>query len=355
MKIGIITHHYVKNYGAYLQAYALINRIKQIDNSAEVEIINKVVHKHYWLNVYRKFKIPKSSEERKKYFDRIRQFKTLTKYEHSIPTSRGFSKEYLEKNYDKIIIGSDEVWNFLDYSYSPIKFGYGLEKLKVYTYAASAGEVSSSSKIPNHVKRGIKNLRMIGVRDNNTKYLANRLTDNECTVVLDPTLIYNYDKELEEVQNKNFGSKYILIYGCKFNNDQKKVICKFAKERKLKIIGAGEYKDWYDEAQINLTPFEWIKLYINAEVVLTGTFHGLMFSLKYDKNFICLPVFQNRINKTRTILEEVNLTNRLIINPDDITGLRKLLDETIDYSKIHPILNKRIEESELYLKEVLKD
>lgn len=355
MKIGIITHHYVKNYGAYLQAYALINKIKQFEKDIEVEIIDKVVYKHYWINVYRKFKIPKSSNERKKYCDKIKQFMTLTKYEHTIPISKGFSKVNLENKYDKIIIGSDEVWNFLDYSYDPIKFGYGLDKVKSYTYAASAGEVLPTSKIPNLIKNGIDNLRMIGVRDNNTKHLTQRLTDKECTVVLDPTLIYNYDKDLETVKNKDFGSKYILIYGCKFNNNQKEAICKFAKDKQLKIIGAGEYNEWYDEVQIDLTPFEWIKLYVNAEIVLTGTFHGLMFSLKYDKNFICLPVFQNRINKTKTILEEFNLNNRLIIDSNDIKGLKKLLSEKIDYSKVHPILNKRIEESEAYLKAVLQD
>lgn len=355
MKIGIITHHYVKNYGAYLQAYALINRIKQIHPNAEVEIVDKVVKKHYLLNVYRRFKFSTNRAERKTYLQKFKQFNTLTKYEHSLPTSKGYSKKRVANNYDKIIIGSDEVWNFLDYSYDPIKFGYGLDGVKVYTYAASAGEVLTTTLMPKEVKAGMKNLKMIGVRDNNTKKLAERALEKKSTVVLDPTLIYDYDKELENVNTPSIDGKYILVYGCKFNEAQKDAILKFAKDNNLKIIGAGEYKEWYYEAQIDLTPFEWVNLYRNAEVVLTGTFHGLMFSLKYNKNFVCLPVFQNRINKTRTILEEVELMDRLILDGNAIEELVALMSKSIEYENAKRILKNRRSESETFLKAVLED
>lgn len=355
MRIGIITHHYVKNYGAYLQAYALINRIKQLEPKTEVEIINKVVKKHYLLNVYRRFKFPKSKIERKTYIHKFKQFNTLTKYENTLPTSKRYSKKALKTNYNKIIIGSDEVWNFLDYSYDPIKFGLGLQGIKTYTYAASAGEVLMTTPIPNEVKKGIKNLKLIGVRDNNTKALAERVQATNVTLVLDPTLIYDYDKELENVNTPKLDKKYILIYGCEFNKEQKNAILEFAKERNLKIVGAGEYKEWYDEALIDLSPFEWVNLYRNSEVILTGTFHGLMFSLKYSKNFVCLPVFQNRINKTRTILEEVKLMDRLILDEKNISGLIETMSKDIDYKEVESILKNRRKESEEFLKAVLED
>ena len=47
MKIGIITHHYVKNYGAYLQLYALMSKIKEFDNEIDIEVIDKIILKHY--------------------------------------------------------------------------------------------------------------------------------------------------------------------------------------------------------------------------------------------------------------------------------------------------------------------
>lgn len=353
MNIGIITHHYVKNYGAYLQAYALINKINEIEPKAEVELVNKVVFKHYALNIYRRFKIPRTSKARKVYFDKIKQFNTLTKYEHTLPISKIQTLDKIKKRYNKIIVGSDEVWNYKDYSYSPIKFGYGMEGVELYSYAASAGEVLPDMDIPEKIKDGMKNFKIIGVRDRNTLSFANRVSKSKKYEVLDPTLIYDFSKEIKDVK-VNVGGKYILIYGCKFTDEQRKLIIDFAKENNLLIIGAGEYEDWYSQAQINLTPFEWVSLFRDAHIVLTGTFHGLMFSLKFKKDFICMPVYQNRINKTKTILEELELTDRLLVDKNNIDLMSKVLNQKVNYDNATKILNNRITESRNYLMEVLK-
>lgn len=50
MKIGILTHHYVKNFGAFMQAYALTNVIKEIVPNSRVEIIDYRVKKHEIMN-----------------------------------------------------------------------------------------------------------------------------------------------------------------------------------------------------------------------------------------------------------------------------------------------------------------
>lgn len=355
MKIGIITHHYVKNYGAYLQAYALIGRIRQLEADAEVSIVDKVVKKHYWLNVYRRFRLPKNKYEVKTYKDKIKQFRTLTKYEHTLPMSPKFHKKMLNRDYDKIIVGSDEVWNFKDYSYDPLKFAYKQNGIKIYTYAASAGEVLPDTSIPQEVRQGIKNFRKIGVRDRNTKELAERILKKDVSLVLDPTLIYDYDKELEGISIGKELGQYILIYGCSFSKEQQQTIINYAKANNLKIVGAGEYKEWYDEIKIDINPFEWVDLFRNAKIVLTGTFHGLMFSLKYYRNFICMPVFVNRINKTRTILEDLNFTDRLLLNSENIDELMNLLESNVDYTNTKEVLDIKRTESESYIKAVLKD
>lgn len=50
MKIGIITHHYIKNYGAFWQAYALQEVLKEIFSSHDVCIINYKNDKHFLAN-----------------------------------------------------------------------------------------------------------------------------------------------------------------------------------------------------------------------------------------------------------------------------------------------------------------
>ena len=74
-----------------------------------------------------------------------------------------------------------------------------------------------------------------------------------------------------------------------------KQLQEYAKKNDLKIIGAGDYKTFYDEGFIDLTPYEWVDLFRNAEKVITGTFHGTVFSIKYNKSVLCYRQHGNNV------------------------------------------------------------
>lgn len=355
MKVGILTHHYVKNYGAFLQAYALMNTIKEIDSNCEVEFINLVVQKHNLVNLYRNLRIPKSVQGLKMYPRKLNRLRILARYEKLLPISK--EKPTIEnlKKYDKIIVGSDEVWNYLDYSAHPLKFAYGLNEQKVYSYAASAGQIEDNTAIPDYVSIGMKNFTHISVRDKMTSDLVKRVLNKECTEVLDPTLIYDYasDKNIKKVSP--FNKPYILIYGCVFTEEQKQYIKKFSEENGLLVIGAGEYEEWFDNYKIEYSPFEWVNLFACADYVLTGTFHGLMFSLIFEKNFVCMPVYKNRINKTKTIIEKLGLERQLLKTDDSISVFNNILISKIDYNEVCNKKNDLVLKSKEYLRMVLEE
>ena len=50
MKIGILTHHYIINYGAFLQAFALQEYLKKAYPKAKILLINYVNRKHKIIN-----------------------------------------------------------------------------------------------------------------------------------------------------------------------------------------------------------------------------------------------------------------------------------------------------------------
>ena len=50
MKIGILTHQYINNYGAFLQAWALREAIAELFPNDEVQIIDYVNLKHFIIN-----------------------------------------------------------------------------------------------------------------------------------------------------------------------------------------------------------------------------------------------------------------------------------------------------------------
>ena len=51
MKIGILTHHYVKNYGAFLQMKGMYETLQRLYPEAEVTVINYVNQKHWRRNI----------------------------------------------------------------------------------------------------------------------------------------------------------------------------------------------------------------------------------------------------------------------------------------------------------------
>ena len=88
MKIGILTHHYVKNYGAFLQMKGMYETLQRLYPEAEVTVINYVNQKHWRRNILHILHFRPEIDTLSTYVEKIRQLRTFTKYERSIPRTR---------------------------------------------------------------------------------------------------------------------------------------------------------------------------------------------------------------------------------------------------------------------------
>ncbi|MDF2870529.1 MAG: Polysaccharide pyruvyl transferase [Anaerocolumna sp.] len=350
MKIGILTHHYVKNFGAYMQAYGLIAVIKAMYPKAEIEIIDYRVLKHEMVNTLHFFGYkPKRGDTLRGLIEKIGLFFTLRKYEHKLPTSKRMhtAADINSQRYNLIIVGSDEVWNFNDIAYSPIKFGKGITAPMI-TYAASAGGSTISDVIPAEVKLGVKKFASIAVRDEGTEEFVIALVGRDTLRTLDPVYLYDYRVTCRTKIKNQMKKPYILIYDCHLKPDQVQSIKEFTKKNKLSIVGAGEYRYWYDFHTGNITPFEWAYLFKNSWGVITGTFHGTSFAIKYNRRVAVYLTEKNRINKVGSLLKELHMTSQ-IVSMDNEGDLLKVLSKDIDYEQVNTILKMRVDESSTYL------
>lgn len=354
MKIGIITHHYVKNYGAFLQMKALYETLRLLYPNAEIKIINYVKKKHWWKNILHVLHFRKGIDTIKSYTQKIFQLIIFSKYEHTIPRTKKVknSKDILKLDFDIIVFGSDEIWNFEASGYNPIKFGYGLEnfKGKIIAYAPSAGYVNQKANIPNEISLGLKNFNFLSARDDATIQLVEKFCNINVPKMLDPTFLYNFDYDIEKDKLKGFKDKYILIYDCKLTQEMIKTLKDYAVKNNYKIIGAGDYKDFYDEIRINLTPYEWVNLFRNSEKVITGTFHGTVFAIKYYKNFICFPTENNRIQKIGSLLKDMKLEKQLL-QIDKKEKFGDMLNDNVDYSYAKKYIENQIKNAKMFLKQ----
>ncbi len=267
-----------------------------------------------------------------------------------------------EKNfnndYDFAIIGSDEIFNCIgngNIGFTQQLFGKDVSNYTI-TYAASCGHTTYDQIRKYHleekVKEGLECLKNISVRDKNTYHFVEKILNNDDKIVenLDPVFIYDFRKYMPKIQINE--TKYIIIYSydyrlCKEN--EVKYIKEFASKNGLKTIGLGLYQPWCDK-NINVTPFELLEYFKHADYVITDTFHGAVFSIKYNKKFVGISRSSNA-NKFNDLLSRFGLEER---NIKEMDTLKKIIKEDIDYQPINEYIKVETNKSKQYIKTELE-
>jgi len=343
VKVGILTFHDGINHGAYLQCLALLKIISNI--GYEVEVINYKNFRH-WLNEYKCFLMVKNPNLLFKNIIKIIKFK---KEQKQFPLSKfTFSGSHVAQNfYDRIVVGSDIVWNFKNplFGFDPIYFGHFLNTNKLISYAASFGAIDKGEFIPEYAKIGLGRFNEISVRDLNSLEIVKQLGRTDGKIVLDPVFLYDF-AEHEINCNK---SDFILVYGHLRNTNNIAQLKKFALKNGLKTIAVAYYQSWCDENIVAVSPFEWIGYFKKAKYIVTSTFHGTIFSIKYNKNFITIPnvYIYNKIEYILNLLELRHRIGGKEVKLDDI------FTKKIDYTEINRKLNKHIIDSLGFLNKAL--
>lgn len=353
MKIGILTHHTVVNFGAFLQAYALQEAIKKLKPKATVEIINYIPIKHFLINTLGWFLWYKNRQNWKNWSNIFRLPFTLKRerIKHMNLSSICFSAEGISKlNYDLIVVGSDEVWNYADpKSVNPIKFGQGIDSARLISYAPCAGN-SDLNAIPETVTSGLTKFSHISGRDRRTVELAEKVLGRKIVEVLDPTFLFPLPSEPNPYIPKR---DYILYYYCEHLPEKiKKQIFDYAKEHDMDVLGAGDSDKDYERCTVNMTPFQWIEMFRHAKFVFTGTFHGVVFSILNHRQFKVYLTNVGRIAKVSALLDNLGIENRLMTS-DYVFNLDVQSNE-IDYTEVQKTIDVKREISLNYLKEALQ-
>lgn len=355
MKVGILSMQQVKNYGSFLQAYSLKRNIESLGHSCDfINIVPGEQLGEYKISKFHKIKL---LIQRLAGIDFIKRFKTIKRFQTR------FSKEFLlelgvkpgenKEHYDVVVIGSDEVFNCAQvtwFGFSRQLFGEGLNADKVITYAASFGATTVEKLAQLGIKEVVadllKKINKISVRDANSVESIKVLTGGMPEKHLDPVFIYNYDHLLPaSVPLKD----YMIVYtypGRITDKSEIFAIKSFAKSKGLKLISIGHYFPWCDDVVVP-HPFEVLAYFKNASYVVTDTFHGSVFSIKYNKTFATIIRGMNS-NKLTHLLEQFGLEKRIIRNTKD---LPYIMMTPIDYRPVNEMIALETERSKRYLRE----
>lgn len=215
----------------------------------------------------------------------IRMQSFSKQYLHLIPPiyikrNRDLGKK-IPDDYDCYIVGSDQVWNpswagqdhyFL--SFVPVR--------KRIAFAASFGVETLEPEVAQRYARLLADFNYISVREPSGVKLVRQLTGREADVVLDPTLLLA-QKEWEKLVKKpdvQLPEHYILAFF--LGEEPKQALDSFAEKHHLPLLHLyrKEYPQWYV-----LDPAEFLYVVKHADYVLTDSFHGMVFSLKFEREF----------------------------------------------------------------------
>lgn len=320
MKIGILTYHRANNYGACLQAVA--TRIVLEGMGHEVYYVD------YWpdyhANTYKVFSCAnlKSKNLKGKISYLLHAFRGLKEKRERIKNFEVFINKYItpyckpmSEHYDVVLYGSDQIWRKQSSlkDYNPIYFGCNKSIAnKHIAYAASMGILPKNDVDYDKIKRLIFNLDKIAVREDNLKELLDSMGYNGVKRVLDPTLLLSGEEWTEYFGlEKKVDEPYILVYYITKTAFDMNAIREFAKAKGLsvKVICGNAMKSKDKNNLSTVDPKDFLSLFKNASYTFVTSFHGLAFSLIFERQFFAS--FYDNANRAQTLLSMVGLEERL--------------------------------------------
>ncbi|MHC5247728.1 polysaccharide pyruvyl transferase family protein [Enterococcus sp. LJL90] len=333
-KVAILTlYNNSSNYGGLLQAYALqkvLNNLgfdaKQIDYNAESGRMYKNKKEKYSERI-------KSHLRKIKYLEwtllDYRRKKQTDIFAREIPHTRLVKKKNIHKlsdNFDFFVCGSDQIWNPIGWQPSFFLDFVSDDKRKI-SYAASIARDSLTNQELNFMYNYLKKFNSVSIREKKSKDIMEKFcSDITIDVMPDPTLLLTENEWKILIKDKKSDKKdYIFAYLLGKDIQQRERIVDFAKARNLELVFVPylnrDMIDWdkkhmqYMAKNYEVSSFlSYIK---DANMVITDSFHGAVFSIIFDKNFFVLNRFKKHDkismnSRLETLLDTFNLDERLI-------------------------------------------
>ena len=95
---------------------------------------------------------------------------------------------------------------------------------------------------------------------------------------------------------------------------------------------------------------EWLSALLDADYVLTDSYHGMVFAINFNKQFVTLGNVQGGQSRFVSLLNLFNLSNRMTKDEDEILNL---MNEDINWVEVNTILEEKRTKSISFLKNAL--
>lgn len=328
-----------KNYGALLQAYALKKVFEEKGCTVRIlnyclastirtyEICPKITGWSTLIRFLKAFRVRKETkisvqrflQFRKEELNLTREYRNYTELESAAPDA------------DIYVTGSDQVWNpkiNFDQAYY---LQFGRKDAVRASYAASIGLSQIPAEYEKEFTDRIQRIPFRSVRENTAQRILSEYGISS-SVHVDPTLLLQRTDYDQLAVTRSVKKPYVLLYLLIMPDNVKEYLdelralypdCVF-----VNIPGSISAAPLGDIQIRDIGPREFLGMIRSAEAVLTTSFHGTVFSLIYEKQFMVVMPGETA-SRISGLLESVKLTERVASGGQDL----KRICHPIDYEK----------------------
>jgi len=358
MKSLTVTTQNAINYGAVLQSYALNKTL--LSFNVEDELLNlkrgsvpyyvKCSLKNFpsaiYNNLIRFIRKKDIKLKEKRFFEFVnnnikttKEYKTIQEVVDNPPDA------------DVYITGGDQMFNESSVNRATNLLMFGREDIKRISYSTSMGSywIDGSDKKDKFIS-ALKKYSNISLREAQCKEPLEKLLEKSVSVNIDPTLLAS-ESIWQQFIKPNKNKDYVLCYSLLNNSKLNKLVEKIKQKTKLPVYvispNARCYVKGADKIIYNAGPIEFLNLIYHAKEVISTSFHGVCFSVIFEKPFYCLTK-NGGDYRFENLLNILGLLDRIVNDKID-----NLVDCKIDYSRVKKLIIKERQKAKNYLKGAL--
>lgn len=297
MKVGILTLPFNTNYGGILQAWALQTFIKDQGFEASTFLPEEgyIIDSSWKQRIRRLIRICLNKKPYRPVFIDIyfrKLYESLNGFaEKHINSTKISDFNHISEDFDVFVVGSDQIWrkHYFNLSWQSSFFNSLLafaEKRNVrrLSYAASIG-TDEWQYTPEETPRAKELLSLfdaVSVREPSAAELIKEFTGLSAETVADPTLLLDKSRYLELIKNSDFHPGGVVSYILDHSGNALVLADKVAKSKNLKRTEINHL----DKNKKIVSLEDWLSAIASAEIVVTDSYHGSIFSIIFGKPLI---------------------------------------------------------------------
>ena len=309
-KIGIITVPDYNNYGNRLQNFAVKEFFSKLGYTLDTLELNDIefgqYKKRYIKLFMKKFKLRLlvhmfefingglKKVKRYKKFEVFTQKYLGAKY---YPDGRIKALKKIADQYDYIVLGSDQIWHPTVMTTPNLFFATFADPNKVLFFSPSFGVDRLNGEYAEKIKVLLGNKKNITVREPSGQKIIFEILGKDATVLPDPTLCVS-PATWKELALPTYGAQdkpYVLKYFLGNESESyKEEFSRISDHCKADIFELAEKSN---KAGYTTGPREFLGAIMNAEYVVTDSFHAAVFCIIFNKPFTVFSRLNSRNEK----------------------------------------------------------